>query len=145
MQRFFYTEPIFKFVKEMNALVAKHPELLEGQMDKYEMTREETFTFAWKRIHRLMELKPDLFLNHDYKKFWYIWSNYFADVAHPVAQHQLMFCACIDFLGSEEQREEWYEPAKRMNMIGCYAQTELGHGSFIQGLETTATLDMETD
>jgi acyl-CoA oxidase len=30
-------------------------------------------------------------------------------------------------------------------MIGCYAQTELGHGSNVAGLETTATLDMNTD
>ena len=30
-------------------------------------------------------------------------------------------------------------------MIGCYAQTELGHGSNVQGLETTATYDPKTD
>ena len=30
-------------------------------------------------------------------------------------------------------------------MLGCYAQTELGHGSNIMGLETTATLDLKTD
>lgn len=30
-------------------------------------------------------------------------------------------------------------------MIGCYAQTELGHGSNVAGLETTATLDKSTD
>ena len=34
---------------------------------------------------------------------------------------------------------------KSLKMIGCYAQTELGHGSNIGGLETTATLDMKTD
>ena len=34
---------------------------------------------------------------------------------------------------------------KNLKMIGCYAQTELGHGSNIGGLETTATLDMKTD
>jgi len=34
---------------------------------------------------------------------------------------------------------------KAMNIIGCYAQTEIGHGSNVGGLETTATLDMETD
>ena len=32
-----------------------------------------------------------------------------------------------------------------MRMIGNYAQTELGHGSNVAGLETTATLDLKTD
>ncbi|OIT23516.1 peroxisomal acyl-coenzyme a oxidase 1, partial [Nicotiana attenuata] len=32
-----------------------------------------------------------------------------------------------------------------MQIIGCYAQTELGHGSNVQGLESTATFDPQTD
>jgi hypothetical protein len=28
-----------------------------------------------------------------------------------------------------------------MQIIGTYAQTELGHGTFVRGLETTATYD----
>lgn len=32
-----------------------------------------------------------------------------------------------------------------VDFIGTYAQTELGHGSNVAGLETTATLDKETD
>jgi hypothetical protein len=29
-------------------------------------------------------------------------------------------------------------------IIGTYAQTELGHGTFVRGLETTATYDAQT-
>lgn len=32
-----------------------------------------------------------------------------------------------------------------MKIMGTYAQTELGHGSNVQGLETTATFDKEKD
>jgi len=32
-----------------------------------------------------------------------------------------------------------------MRILGTYAQTELGHGSDISSLETTATFDKETD
>jgi len=34
---------------------------------------------------------------------------------------------------------------KNLDLIGCYAQTEIGHGSNVAGLETTATFDKNTD
>lgn len=33
------------------------------------------------------------------------------------------------------------QPALRGEILGCYAQTELGHGSDVQSLMTTATYD----
>lgn len=35
-------------------------------------------------------------------------------------------------------------PRLQFEIIGCYAQTELGHGSNVQGLETIATYDKES-
>ena len=39
----------------------------------------------------------------------------------------------------------WSDKMNRLEMVGCYCQTELGHGSNVAGLETTATFDPKTD
>ncbi|MFQ6632861.1 hypothetical protein Gotur_011644 [Gossypium turneri] len=56
-----------------------------------------------------------------------------------------MFIPAIKGQGNEGQQQKWLPMAYKMQIIGCYAQTELGHGSNVQGLETTATFDPETD
>ena len=56
-----------------------------------------------------------------------------------------MFVPAIQGQGTDEQQQKWLPLAYRMQIIGCYAQTELGHGSNVQGLETTATFDPKTD
>ncbi|QDZ25572.1 acyl-coenzyme A oxidase [Chloropicon primus] len=47
--------------------------------------------------------------------------------------------------GTEEQLEKWMGPSIGMEILGTYAQTELGHGTFLKGLETTASFDEERD
>ena len=61
----------------------------------------------------------------------------------PFALTFNMFFSTINNLGDKEQIEKWIPMVKQMRMTGCYAQTELGHGSFIQGIETTAHFDKE--
>lgn len=56
-----------------------------------------------------------------------------------------MFVPAIKGQGTDEQQTKWLPLAYKMQIIGCYAQTELGHGSNVQGLETTATFDPRTD
>ncbi|KAE8683987.1 hypothetical protein F3Y22_tig00111164pilonHSYRG00070 [Hibiscus syriacus] len=59
--------------------------------------------------------------------------------------HWGMFVPAIKGQGTNEQQAKWLPMAYKMQIIGCYAQTELGHGSNVQGLETTATFDPQTD
>jgi acyl-CoA oxidase len=57
--------------------------------------------------------------------------------------HLGMFIPTIQGQGDVEQRKYWLPMCARLQCVGTYAQTELGHGTYIRGLETTATYDAE--
>ncbi|KAG7340972.1 acyl-CoA oxidase [Nitzschia inconspicua] len=63
----------------------------------------------------------------------------------PLALHWVMFQPNIVSLCDEQQQAEWLPLCRDWRMIGCYAQTELGHGSNIRSLETTATFLKQAD
>ncbi|CAM0912317.1 unnamed protein product [Alopecurus aequalis] len=89
---------------------------------------------AWKRIVelRLTEEEANLL-------------RLYVDQPGYVDLHWGMFVPAIKGQGTEEQQKKWLPMAYKFQIIGCYAQTELGHGSNVQGLETTATFDPTTD
>jgi len=56
-----------------------------------------------------------------------------------------MFRDSVELFSNDEQLKKWLPKITNYDIHGCYAQTELGHGSDVQRLETTATFDPETD
>lgn len=58
--------------------------------------------------------------------------------------HYGLFLPTIAAQATDDQKGWWLWPAITCQIIGCYAQTELGHGSNVRGLSTTATYDKET-
>ena len=55
-----------------------------------------------------------------------------------------IFIMTIISQGSEEQQKFWGQKTLSFQITGTYAQTELGHGSNVRGLQTTATYDHST-
>jgi acyl-CoA oxidase len=59
--------------------------------------------------------------------------------------HWAMFVPNIRSTCDDAQRGHWLPRVDSGEVVGCYAQTEMGHGSNVRGLQTTATYLPETD
>jgi len=53
--------------------------------------------------------------------------------------HFGLFMGAVTSQGDDEQQAEWASMALTLQGFGCFAMTEMGHGSFTRGVETTAT------
>ena len=55
--------------------------------------------------------------------------------------HYGLFASSVNSQGSNEQRQRYQRQIAEMRVIGCFAMTEMGHGSNVSAIETTATYD----
>ncbi|KAL2472068.1 Peroxisomal acyl-coenzyme A oxidase 1 [Abeliophyllum distichum] len=129
----------FEISDRISKLVASDPAFRKD--DRTMLPRKELFkntlrkaTYAWQRIIELHLSEEEAA-----KLRFYVDEPAFTDL------HWGMFVPAIKGQGTDEQQQKWLPLAYKMQIIGCYAQTELGHGSNVQGLETTATFDPKTD
>ncbi|XP_031273870.1 peroxisomal acyl-coenzyme A oxidase 1-like [Pistacia vera] len=130
---------VFELSDRISRLVASDPAF--GKDNRPMLSRKELFkntlrktAHAWKRINELRLSEEEAS-----KLRFYVDEPAFTDL------HWGMFVPAIKGQGTDEQHQKWLPLAYKMQIIGCYAQTELGHGSNVQGLETTATFDPQTD
>ncbi|KAF2641161.1 acyl-CoA oxidase [Massarina eburnea CBS 473.64] len=84
-------------------------------------------------------------LKYGHSFFHKMTPRYTLSNASPFGLVTLLFEPAIELNGTEEQKAKWLPLSKAGEILGSYCQTELGHGTFVRGLQTTATLDRETD
>ena len=54
-----------------------------------------------------------------------------------------LFAGVVRRLGTERHHQTYLRPAMTLELPGCFAMTETGHGSDVQSIRTTATYDPE--
>lgn len=69
------------------------------------------------------------------------WRRTYATMFIPYYLHTAMFVTTVSQQGNDAQRAYWMPKIEAWEVIGAYAQTELGHGSNVRGIELEARWD----
>ncbi|GFS34770.1 acyl-CoA oxidase 3 [Actinidia rufa] len=65
-------------------------------------------------------------------------------LAIKLGVHFFLWGGAIQFFGTRHHHEKWLRDTENYVVKGCFAMTELGHGSNVRGIETVATYDSST-
>ncbi|VFV17557.1 peroxisomal acyl-coenzyme a oxidase 2 [Lynx pardinus] len=109
--------------------------------DNYFMTQNECYEAAIQRKFHIQTIAKCLGWSENSPEFFYAYRAVSGEVALTI--HSI-FLQALRSLGSEEQIAKWAPLCNNFQIITTYAQTELGHGTYLQGLETEATYDAAT-
>ncbi|CEP07812.1 hypothetical protein [Parasitella parasitica] len=139
LSKFMYTEEWLQKMHKVLEIMESEPAF--DKTNRYYLSRKDKISASLWKDKRLIEVVKEQNWDETDTQI----ANFLFDQSSPFTLHYNMFIPTLKNQTTDEQKKLFLEPALKHHIIGCYAQTELGHGSNVQGLETTATYIPETN
>jgi len=99
-------------------------ESLFDKSKQMNLSRPERYHLGLARAKKLRRLSDQ----HGWDDEDHSMAQYLCDDVSPYMVHYAMFITTIREQGDEQQRAYWTPKIEAGDVLGCYAQTELGHG-----------------
>ncbi|KAK5579484.1 hypothetical protein RB653_009167 [Dictyostelium firmibasis] len=116
----------------------ENDEIISKPQEIHLLSREEQYKRALYVSSKIVDIK---------KRFGEIGGDLYYQTLFeeiPFVINDIVFACAFKSLASEEQMNKLYPKFQNYQYLGSYAQTEIGHGSNVQGIETTCTYIKET-
>ncbi|KPI40545.1 Peroxisomal acyl-coenzyme A oxidase 1 [Cyphellophora attinorum] len=120
------------------SIIEKRP--LFNKKNLLNLARPHRYHIALARSKELRRLS----LQHGWSLQDFKMAEWLVGEVNPYSLHTVMFMTSIREQANEEQLKLWQPRVDSWEIIGCYSQTELGHGSNVRGVETQAIWNSET-
>lgn len=123
----------------LKELVRSRPELMASPR-RYVMSRKELIESAI--VHNISVKKVIEEQDLPLEEIEYLFFT--RTETTGISLHYFVFISALQLLSSPAQFSHYEPYARNLQMIGAYSQTEAGHGSLVQDIETLAEYDAET-
>lgn len=143
--------PIIELTDEINGgkAATKRRKFVESMVNKDEHDIIDRYNYT-RQEHVSEHTKDFIRIHKPYKSFKptrmdIAYMSMASTATGALSNSHSIFLQTIYGQGSQEQVDFWGPKSLSFEICGSYAQTELGHGSNVRGLQTTAEYDKNTE